>query len=209
VDIASSGGHPIAGRSGEPADRSSAVVALLMSHGVSSRAARNTARIGEALRQRMAETRIEFAVLIDDASGDQVGETLSGIVDQVDLHSHMDAMQPGRRYLHVHTHPASSSFSDDDLTVLLAHVEMRTIVAVGSDGTWYFLSRVRGRPTVDPVVGTALWNVHFGEVAAADDLLIARGILSDSEALRREAHETLVRLAPEIGLRYDHLGPLY
>jgi hypothetical protein len=35
--------------------------------------------------------------------------------------------------------------------------------------------------------------------------LIAQGILTEAEALAAEAHETMVHLAPEVGLRYDRL----
>jgi hypothetical protein len=199
---------PIAGGSGEPPDRSPAVVALLRSHGSSVQAARNTAQIGKDLRQRMGQTAIEFAALIDATSGQQMGEVLLGSVNQVHLRPHLTALQPGRRYVHVHTHPASSSFSDDDLAILLHHVEVRTIVVVGRDDTWYFLSKLRGRTTVDADTGRALWNVCFAEIASPDHALIAQGVLSSSEALRREVHETMTSLAPEIGLRYDHLEPL-
>jgi hypothetical protein len=201
------GGRPIAGGSGTLPDRSPAVAALLRSHGASGQAARSTARIGDELRQRMGQTAIEFAALIDATTGEQVGEILRGSVDQVLLRPHLAALLPGRRYVHLHTHPASSSFSDDDLAILLDRVEI-TMVVVGRDATWYFLSKVRGQPTVDADTGRALWNIHFAEIATPDHALIAQGILSSSEALRHEVHETMKRLAPEIGLRYDHLEPL-
>ncbi len=202
------GGRPVAGGSGEPPDRSPAVAVLLRSHGASVQAARTTAQIGEDLRQRMGQTAIELAALIDATTGQQIGEVLRGSVDRVHLRPHLAALQPGRRYVHVHTHPASSSFSDDDLAILLDRVEIRAIVVVGRDATWYFLSKVRGRPTVDADTGRALWNIRFAEIARPDHALIAQGILPSSEALRREVHETMTRLAPEIGLRYDHLEPL-
>ncbi len=205
---AGAGGRPIAGASGELPDRSPAVTALLKSHRVGTQAARSTARVGEGLRQRMGETDIEFAALIDDITGYQVGGILSGTVDRLNLLPHLDALRPGGHYVHVHTHPASSSLSDYDLAILLAHVEIRTMAVVGRDGTWYILSRVRGQPAIDPGEGRALWKARFVEIATPHNALIARGALREADALRLEVHQTMTRLAPEIGLRYDHLEPL-
>jgi hypothetical protein len=150
----------------------------------------------------------ELAALIDAATGDQIGEVLAGSQDRLDLRPHLHLLQPGRRYLHVHTHPASSGFSDLDLTVLLAYVEIRTLVVVTQDGAWYFLSKVRGQPTADPTTGGALWDAYFAVTAQPHHDLIARGTLSRDEALRQEVHDTMIRLAPEIGLRYDWLEAL-
>jgi hypothetical protein len=153
----------------------------------------------------MGQQAIEHAALIDALTGEQVGNVLAGSEDRLDLRPHLDLLQPGRRYVHVHTHPAGSSFSDLDLTVLLAYVEIRTLVVVAQDGAWYFLSKVRGQPSADPGTGGALWNTCFALMAQPHHALIARGILSHDEALRDEVHETMIRLAPEIGLRYDWL----
>jgi hypothetical protein len=182
--------QPIAGGSGEPPHYHLAVVALLRRHGVGTQAAGTTTRVGQSLRQRMGEADIELAALIDHATGTQVGAVLRGSVDRVNLRPHLEALQPGRRYVQVHTHPASSSFSDNDLLILLAYIEIRTMVVVGRDGTWYFLSKMRGRPTVDVEEGRARWQDRFAEIAEPHNQLIARGILSESEALNQELHET-------------------
>jgi hypothetical protein len=163
------------------------------------------ARGGETLRRRTVQTGTEFAALIDAATGALVGPPLEGQEEHVDLAPQMAALRPGRRYLHLHTHPASSSFSDLDLRVFLRHPELRHMAVVGQDGSWYLASKQRGRPSASVAVGLARWSHWFDEIAASDDEQLARGRLTTAQALRRELHETMVRLAPEIGLRYDHL----
>ncbi len=79
------------------------------------------------------------------------------------------------------------------------------MLVVGANGSWYLLSKRRGQPTVSAAEGVALWRIRYSEIAVTHDPLIEQRILSDAQALAREVHETMVRLAPEIGLRFDHL----
>jgi hypothetical protein len=185
-----------------------AVVGLLRGHGVPAAAATKIAQAGDQLRQRTAAVNVEFASLFEWDSGAIVGVPLVGGEDRIDLAPQMAALRPGRRYVQLHTHPGSSSFSHHDLSILLRHPELRMMAIVGQHGSWYILSRRRGQPLASEADGLDLWHVHYAEVAEPNDPLIRLGMLTEREALRRELHETMRRLAPEIGLRYDHLEAL-
>jgi hypothetical protein len=80
------------------------------------------------------------------------------------------------------------------------------MAVVGRDGSWYFLSKVRGQPTATPEDGAAAWLAVFRSLDAHYDELIAAGSLTPDDALRDQAHAVLVRVAPRLRLRYDHLG---
>jgi hypothetical protein len=197
--------RPIAGGSGEPPHRSPEIVTLLRSHALAARTARTVARIGEAIRQEMGSADIELASLIDDSTGEQVGDILSGEPNQIHLPSQILALRPGRRYAHVHTHPGSGSFSDFDFTLLLGNPPIRTIVAVGRDRTWYFLSKLRGQPTADPEVVFDAWGSEFLIRYNQYDAAIRSGIMLEHDALGLLTHEISIALAARWGLRYDRL----
>jgi hypothetical protein len=55
-------------------------------------------------------------------------------------------MVPGRRYVVLHTHPEDTSFSPDDIGLLVAHQAIVAVIAVGADGTWYVGSFAPDRP---------------------------------------------------------------
>jgi hypothetical protein len=181
------------------------IVALLRSHGVRGLTARTVAQEGASLRQRMGAIDVEYAALFDEATGQQVGDVLIGETDEVYLRAHIVAMQPGRRYVHLHTHPASSAFSLNDLAVLLAHPPLRTMTVVGRNGSWYFLSKLRGQPTASPEDGIAAWLTVFRTLDPHYDALIAAGVVTQDEALQQQLHETMVSVAPQLRLRYDRL----
>jgi hypothetical protein len=187
-------------------DLSAEVIALLRGHGIQHRAAQLTVRIGEALRQRTTEMGIEFGALVDDASGRQVGMILSGGVAHIDLGPHVRALEPRRRYLHLHTYPANSTLSDTDLATFLRHPELCTMAVVGRDGAWYVLSKLRGQPSLAEADGLEAWFEAFVALAPRYDAQIEVGLLTPDEALGRHTEETLVQIAPILRLRYDRLG---
>jgi hypothetical protein len=188
--------------------RSREVVALLHGHSVPARAAPRIAETGEDLRQRTAQTGIEYAALFEWETGTQVGTVLEGAEDRIILNPQTALLRPGRRYVQLHTHPGSSSLSPFDLAILLSHPELRLMAVVGQDSSWDVLSKRQGHPSVDPAQAFMAWRGEYTEVSEQYDLLVAGGVLSPAEALRRELHETMERLAPGLGLRYDHLEVL-
>ncbi len=183
------------------------IIALLRAHGAPPEAAHRIARAGELLRKRSVRLGVEVAALLDLETGRPSGPSLEGTEAHVDLAPQLRGLQPGRRYLQLHTHPRNSSFSDDDLRILLRHPELRTMAVVGQTGGWYLLSKRRGRPTVTIEEATALWDIYYADAAEPNERLIAAGQLTPEAALAQEVHETMRRLAPEIGLRYDYLEP--
>src|SRR4051812_12696030 len=60
-------------------------------------------------------------------------------------------MQPGERYVSVHTHPGGQSFSAHDAAVLVAHHQrLIVVVVVGAQGVWYVLSVNPDRAPASP-----------------------------------------------------------
>ncbi len=87
-------------------------------HGITEKAARTVIRLGEALRVRTLRSGVEFAAMVDAGTGTRVGRIIGGTSHQVDIGLHLDVLKPDRLYVHLHTHPASSSFSDLDASSL-------------------------------------------------------------------------------------------
>jgi hypothetical protein len=181
------------------------LLALLRAHGLSAAVAARVAAVGATLRQRSAQTGVEVSTTLDLATGRPIGPTLTGELDHVIFSSQFAAFQPGHRYVQLHTHPGNSSFSDYDLGMLLEHGALRTLAVVTEDSHWYLLSKRPGRRLASPGVAQARWLQVFRELAYRDEPLIAQGRLTQHAALVREVHETMTRLAPELGLRYDDL----
>jgi hypothetical protein len=181
------------------------LLALLRSHGLSVAVAERVARAGAVLHQRSVREGVEIGTTLDLATGRPIGPTLSGERDSVNFGSQFAAFRPGRRYLQLHTHPGSSSFSAPDVGMLLDHLALRLLVVVGEDDHWYLLSKRAGQRLANPDDAHARWWEVFEDVASHDDALIAQGQLTQQAALVREVHETMIRLAPELGLRYDDL----
>jgi hypothetical protein len=153
----------------------------------------------------MQATNVELAAVFDDATGERVGEVLRGHEDHVSVRSHIDALRPGHRYVQIHTHPASGSLSDVDLTLLLGNPPLRTMVVVGQDGTWYFVSKLRGEPTTDPEEAYDEWGALFEALYPRYQAAVEVGTLTEAEALRVMTNEILTTLAPALRLRYDRL----
>jgi hypothetical protein len=191
-----------------PQGRAFEVALLLRSHGLRARTAQTLAQLGAVLREQTAQTGRDYAALVDDATGAQVGAILGGDAVQVNLRPHLELLEPGRRYAHLHTHPLSSSFSDFDLSILLGHPELRTIAVVGPDGGWYVLSKRAGQPTPSPQEGLQVWAAEFLSLFDSYDALVRAGTIDSEDATRRQAHGVLTRIAPGLRLRYDHLGHL-
>ncbi|MGH2368874.1 MAG: hypothetical protein ACRDI2_11810 [Chloroflexota bacterium] len=156
----------------------------------------------------MARTRQsdrEFAATYDMMTGAPVGNVVSGGAVDVDISDHIRAMAPGRRYVALHTHRTSTSFSDADALLLVANRAIRTIAVVGADGTWYLLSKVRGAG----VAGANRLVQAFTSAAIALSrrylALAQSGAVTPEEALRQFSHEIWQHIAPPLHLRYDRV----
>jgi len=83
--------------------------------------AREIVQLGETLRNLTQTNSMEFAAMLDAERGTQIGAILGGVSQSVDIGPHLNAMRAERQYVHLHTHPANSSFSDTDVGVLLSY----------------------------------------------------------------------------------------
>ncbi|HZR97432.1 MAG TPA: hypothetical protein VFE37_01925 [Chloroflexota bacterium] len=184
------------------------LLALLRAHGLSAAVAARVASVGAILHHRSLETGAEVGTTLDLATGRPIGPTLIGERDSVNFASQFAAFRPGRRYLQLHTHPGSSSFSAPDVGMLLNYPALRTLAVVGEDEHWYLLSKRAGPPTVSALEGVLRWYELWEGLATANAELITHGRLSEEAARVQEIHETMLRLAAELRLRYDDVGLL-
>ncbi len=163
------------------------------------------ARLGEELRQRTEQASTEFAALIEAGTGRQVGGILGGQTTAVDIEPHLDALRLGRQYVHLHTHPGSSSLSDADGSILLAHSPLRALAVIGRDRTWYILSKRPGQPTAGPAEGVLAYREALHALLPKYRQLVQSGRLDAATAWRQHTHEAWERVAPALGLRYDRI----
>ena len=177
--------------------------ATLRRHRMSLATIRTVARLGHELRERTEQAGREFAALVEAGSGRQIGTILGGETTSADIELHLDAMRPDRPYVHLHTHPTSSSFSDLDASMLLTHAPLRAIVAIGGDGTWYVLSKSPGRRPASPARGMLAYREALYALLPKYQRLVQSGQLDDAAAWRQHTHEAWEQVAPALGLRYD------
>lgn len=184
------------------------MVALLRGHGLRPRTAQAIGQLGEELRARTEQHGREFAALLAAGTGALVGPVVGGQPDEVPIGGQLQAMRAGRRYVHLHSHPApSAAFSDADVGTFVAYAYLRTVAVIGVDRTWYVLSKVPGR---GPALRAEVERRFTDEVAALAPKyarLIRSGPVSAAQAWRLHTHEVWERLAPRLGLRYDRLEP--
>lgn len=138
---------------------------------------------------------VEFAAMVDAETGAEIGRVLSGTPDGGDIRPHLALMQPGRRYVQMHTHPGNTAPSHIDVLLLLTQEQVQTVAVVGVDGSWYALSR-----------GSS------GRVASAHDAaerlvrtLHRLAAAEPSAPLRDRSHRAWLEIAQDLGLRYDRV----
>ena len=143
-------------------------------------------------------------MILRAGTGEPLGEILSGTSEQVEAGPLLRRMQPGERYVSVHTHPGGQSFSAHDAVVLVAHHQRLIVVAVvGAQGVWYVLSVNPDRAPASP---GEVYDAHFQEydaLAPAYAQLVQPGTLTRREAQRQHTHAIWEHIAPALGLRYD------
>lgn len=143
--------------------------------------------------------------MVNAATGALVGGQLGGAVDGVDISFHLNAMTPRRSYVHLHTHPGSSSFSHVDAGLLVTYQSLHTLMIVGADGTWYLLTK---RPGVAPASVEAVGVVyHHARVALRPRYraLVLSGAMTTDAAWREHSHAIWRAIAHGLGLRYDRV----
>jgi hypothetical protein len=143
--------------------------------------------------------------MLDAASGTPVRRVLQGVADGVELGPLLRALEPGREYISVHSHPDSTSFSPSDVALILRFPAVCLIAVVGADGTWYVLSREPDRPSTSREVLVATYQVERDAARIEYERLVQDGVLTRRNARRALSHDIWVAAAPKLGLRYDRI----
>jgi hypothetical protein len=179
----------------KPAKRSD-VIAVLRGHGISGSVAAALWTVARDLRTRTRRRGIEHAITLNIDDGLPVGRMLTGDASRTDLTPHLLALQPDRRYVQLHTHPTSPSFSALDVRILADHPSIGIMIAVGVDGTWYVMSRP---PTASLGDRRILYAAFLNELIRLQQAGAAPSDIS---------HRVMERVAGQHGLRYDRVtGP--
>lgn len=108
--------------------------------------------LAAAVRQKVADvadamgvvTRqkgIEVAALLDAETGQIVGKVLEGTRDSVQLQKHIMAMEPGRSYVQIHTHPEWASFSGPDIAAFINLPVLSRMVVRSEDRATHVLEK--------------------------------------------------------------------
>lgn len=135
----------------------------------------------KAIRINSGQKTENYAFVFSDGSKTVTGKTgmFGGSVDISVLKGKADAS-----VVLTHNHPLSSSFSADDIDLLLQLPQINFIIAGGHDGTVYKLSIGTGRRTVD------------------NNLYAEYNIIKDSGA---SPHEIVEKMAQKYGWRYERV----
>jgi hypothetical protein len=184
-----------------------AIVAMLQRHDLSLQTAQAVLTLGERLRAGTLRAGVEFGAMVDAATGAPVGHILRGEVHTVDPHLHFLDMEPGREYVHLHTHPNSTPISDADAIVFVLQRSLRAITVIARDGSWYALSRQAGTQVETSRAIAARFDAEMYARVSAAIVAGRRAGLSDEEILRRVMHEVWTAITPQLGLQYDRVDP--
>jgi len=192
-----------------PGGRRRRVLDALVRHGLSERAAQALYTLGLLLRRRMLQATtpalpVEHAGMVDAQTGRRYGVIAIGVHRSVDVASQLQAAH-GHHAASVHTHPGNSSFSPDDVHLLLEEAVLDVVAVVGADGAWYVLSAVPG--ALAPLVALIrpLYDATVHTLLPAYQALVYTGSLTEEQAWRELTHRTWQTLAPAFHLRYDRL----
>jgi hypothetical protein len=148
----------------------------------------------------------EIAATFHAQSGAMIGELISGGGSEVDIEPHLNAMLSGSTYVSVHTHRASTSFSDADALVLAVNRLVTCVVAIGTDGTWYLLSKVPDLAHPEPADVVREFTAAAVALSQRHLQMVRLGRRSPEEALREFSHEVWLLTAPRLGLLYDRIS---
>jgi proteasome lid subunit RPN8/RPN11 len=187
--------------------REAEIIRVLRLHGLDRAVAGAILGVGASLRERTRRRATEFAALLDASTGSPVGSVLGGVADEVDIRPHLRALRAGRSYVQVHSHPASTAFSDADALMLVRYPSVHLSCVVGLDGTWYVLGRERGSSLPDPSALYSVYHAAMNSKVGRYRHLARSGRLTPREADRALSHAVWEQIAPGLGLRYDRVEP--
>jgi hypothetical protein len=181
------------------------LASTLSAHGLSDVAAQALRAAGDDIRIRTELFGVEFAVTLDADTGVQVGSVLTGSSTRVDITPHIDSMVARRRYVLLHSHPASESCSAADASLLVLVPRIAVVVAIGEDATWYVLSLMSNRRRPSRMDIVRRHDAAFVETTQKYRALVSSEQLSPMMAWREQTHEAWTLSARQLGLRYDRV----
>jgi hypothetical protein len=180
---------------------------LVLGRGLTEELAREVERWGERLRARTVEAGVEFAVSLDAETATPIGPPLGGTAVQVDIDDDVRLMQRDRRYVTLHTHPASSAFSDLDVSTFIGVAMLMVMVVVGADGRCYVLSKPKDAHLPEPVEAAQRLRAEVIRLMPWYRAQVQARRLEPREAWRAHSHAAWLAVAPELGLRYSRVEP--
>lgn len=183
-------------------ERRRAILVALEHHGLALPAADAACTTGARMRGQTLRTRLEYAVLMDAATGEQVADPVEGGEDEVDLRDQFARCRPDRLYVGVHTHPRSQPFSLGDIALLLRQPALCAVSAVGRGGTWYFMSVEPGHPV--PSID-ALRSTLEPHLEALGEQYTSPPYPNPMAGRRDHYHAAWQKAVSELGLRYDRI----
>ncbi len=178
-------------------------------HGWTSKVTQQVIAKGEQLRQATRASGVEYAAMLDAETGNQLGVDLKGIEHSVNIAAHIEQMQLGKRYIQIHTHPNSSSFSDIDVALLFYHQgperNIQSIYVVGVDGTRYIISREPGVQIATPEEIKLAFRVEIERLRPKWEGKYRSGELTADQAWKEHTHEAWTNIAKKLGFKYNRL----
>ena len=115
-------------------------------------------------------------------------------------------MEPGRRYVNLHTHVRGTAPSDADGAQLALVESLVALVVWGANDVRYVTSRVpRHAVASADFIGAAYDAERRGCIGEYRQLV--RSMRSERRAAVEITHRIWERIAPGVGLRYDRFMP--
>ncbi|SMB97795.1 hypothetical protein SAMN00808754_1952 [Thermanaeromonas toyohensis ToBE] len=151
----------------------------------------------------------ECLIHIDARTGEKVYATIEGEKDQVIISSTLRdflSRAEERSIIQVHNHPRSSSFSDADIIVTMAHESISHIVVIGHDGTRYIFSRGNGQKPDQREISLQwlkLRDKYYNQFAQE----VIAGRMTEEQAWKEHSHLIMQDLAEMYGWEYRRVMP--
>lgn len=156
--------------------------------------------VRKQLRHSTKLKEIEFAAMFELNSGIRVNGIIAGEETQADILKHLNLLQTSKKYIQIHTHPKNSTFSLDDLILLLEYDEISSMVVVGKDRVTYVLIKVEhgfNRTYINDLIKKEFQSLK----PKYQKKLFKKGI-SEKRMLALLLNEVLENVCPQLGLKY-------
>lgn len=175
--------------------------------GLSRNVAESVENVSELIRQKTIRNDVEYAAMIDAATGQRIGPIIDGEKNEADIGEHIRAMVSGREYIQLHTHPLSSSFSDADVFVMSANDGFKYMVVTGADGTQYILMKNPGAKYYTYQEIHNEYRIVRSLLHSKYANLVQTGQMSPEQAWKEHSHEIWERIASNFDFRYIRILP--